>query len=50
MQTLEDRIAAAGSAASMLYHSQDQSVTFPLPPEFTNWRDEQEAWHKTAAL
>ncbi|MCT8991503.1 aminomethyl transferase family protein [Chelativorans sp. SCAU2101] len=50
MQTLESRIAQAGSAAQMLYHSQDQSVTFPLPAEFTNWRDEQEAWHKTAAF
>lgn len=50
VQTLEDRIAEAGSAAGMLYNSQDQSVTFPLPPEFTNWRDEQQAWHETAAF
>lgn len=50
MQTLEDRIAAAGSAAKMLYTSTDQTVVFPLPPEFSNWRDEQKAWHKTAAF
>ncbi len=50
MQTLENRIAEAGSAAAMLYGSQDQTVTFPLPPEFTNWRDEQDAWHTAAAF
>jgi len=50
VQTLEERIAEAGSAAKMLYGSQDMSVVFPVPPEFTNWRDEQEAWHKTAAF
>lgn len=50
MQTLENRIAEAGSAAAMLYGSQDQTVTFPLPPEFTNWRDEQDAWHTSAAF
>lgn len=50
MQTLEKRIAEAGSAAAMLYGSQDQTVTFPLAPEFTNWRDEQDAWHTAAAF
>jgi vanillate/3-O-methylgallate O-demethylase len=50
VQTLEDRIAEAGSAAAMLYGSQDQTVTFPLPAEFTNWRDEQDAWHTAAAF
>lgn len=50
MQTLENRIAEAGSAAAMLYGSQDQTVTFPLPPEFSNWRDEQDAWHTAAAF
>jgi vanillate/3-O-methylgallate O-demethylase len=51
VQSLENRIAEAGSASTMLYGSQDQSVNpFPLPPEFTNWRDEQEAWHKAAAF
>lgn len=50
MQSLEDRIAEGGSAAEMLYNSRDLSVVFPLPPEFTNWRDEQEAWHKSAAF
>lgn len=50
VQTLENRIAEAGSAAAMLYDSQDQTVTFPLPGEFTNWRDEQDAWHTAAAF
>lgn len=50
VQSLENRIAEAGSAAAMLYGSQDQSVVFPLPPEFTNWRDEQDAWHSAAAF
>jgi vanillate/3-O-methylgallate O-demethylase len=50
VQSLENLIAEAGSASALLYNSQDQSVTFPLPPEFTNWRDEQDAWHKAAAF
>lgn len=50
VQTLETRIAEAGSAAAMLYGSQDQTVTFPLPSEFSNWRDEQDAWHTAAAF
>jgi vanillate/3-O-methylgallate O-demethylase len=50
VQSLENRIAEAGSASAMLYGSQDQSVTFPLAPEFTNWRDEQDAWHTAAAF
>jgi vanillate/3-O-methylgallate O-demethylase len=50
MQSLESRIAAAGSAYRMLYYSGVLPFTFPLPPEFTNWRDEQDAWRKTAVL
>lgn len=50
MQSLEDRIAAAGSAYRMLYYSGVLPFAFPLASEFTNWRDEQDAWRRTAIL
>src|SRR5215207_2729457 len=50
MQSLEDRIAAAGSAFHMLYYGGTLPFSFPLPAEFTNWRDEQDAWRKTAVF
>ena len=35
----------------MLRNSQTGPNVYPgVPPEFTNWRDEQEAWQKTAVL
>lgn len=50
MQSLEARISAAGSAYRMLYESQVLPFVFPLAPEFTNWRDEQDAWRTSAVL
>jgi vanillate/3-O-methylgallate O-demethylase len=32
----------------MLYDSMGMPFTFPLAPEFSNWRDEQDAWRTTA--
>lgn len=50
-KSLEDRIAAAGGAHTMLWESQDPPiVATPVTPEFTNWRDEQLAWRRTAVL
>jgi glycine cleavage system aminomethyltransferase T len=34
----------------MLYNSAGTPFAFPIAPEFTNWRDEQEAWRKTAVF
>ena len=34
----------------MLRNAEVGGYVFPIKPEFSNWRDEQEAWQKTAAL
>jgi len=48
---LEDKIAAAGNAHTMLWESLDPPiVSTPVTPEFTNWRDEQQAWRTNAVL
>ena len=50
-KSLEDLIQAAGNPVQMLRNSQTGPNVYPgVPPEFTNWRDEQEAWQKTAVL
>jgi syringate O-demethylase len=50
-KSLEDLIQAAGNPVDMLRHSQTGPNVYPgVPPEFTNWRDEQEAWQKTCVL
>jgi syringate O-demethylase len=50
-KSLEDLIQAAGNPVDMLRNSQTGPNVYPgVPPEFTNWRDEQEAWQKTAVL
>jgi vanillate/3-O-methylgallate O-demethylase len=49
--TLEHKLAAAGSAVEMARNSQIGPYVYPkVPAEFSNWRDEQIAWHETAAL
>ena len=48
---LEEKIAKAGNAHTMLWESQDPPiVSTPVTPEFTNWRDEQMAWRSNAVL
>jgi len=50
-KSLEDLIQAAGNPVDMLRNSQTGPNVYPgVPPEFTNWRDEQEAWVSTAVL
>lgn len=48
--TIQDRIDEFGGAANMLHNSQIGPYVFPVAPEFSNWRDEQEAWASTAVL
>ncbi|HZO63306.1 MAG TPA: hypothetical protein VFB35_10045 [Gaiellaceae bacterium] len=49
--SLEDKLAAAGSAVELARNSQIGPYVYPkVPAEFTNWRDEQVAWRETAAL
>ena len=49
--SLEEKLQAAGSAVEMARNSQIGPYVYPaVPPEFSNWRDEQAAWRETAAL
>jgi glycine cleavage system aminomethyltransferase T len=51
MKSLEDVIRAAGNPVELLRNSQTGPNVYPgVPPEFTNWRDEQQAWQKTCVL
>ena len=50
-RSLEDALSAAGNPVHMLRQSQIGAYVYPVvPSEFTNWRDEQIAWQKTAVL
>jgi glycine cleavage system aminomethyltransferase T len=49
MPSLEDAIEAAGGPLALL-RSGSGGFPMPIPPEFTNWRDEQESWRNSAAL
>lgn len=50
MTTLDAKIAAAGGALPMLRDAPSGAYPFPIKAEYTNWRDEQEAWRTTASL
>ncbi|WP_198961168.1 aminomethyltransferase family protein [Pseudonocardia sp. MH-G8] len=51
-QSLEQSIQnAGGNAATMLRQLPGGPYRFPIPQEeYTNWRDEQESWRRTAVL
>jgi len=49
-QSLDAAIRQAGSAVRLLRDSAVRPHTFPVAPEFTNWRSEQRAWRTTCAL
>jgi glycine cleavage system aminomethyltransferase T len=50
-RSLEDLLAAAGSPVELLRNSQAGPNVYPVvPPEYTNWRDEQRAWQTTCVL
>lgn len=48
--SLEDKIRQSGNPVDMLRNTPVGPYVFPIKSEFTNWRDEQEAWRKTAVL
>lgn len=50
MPSLEDAVTAAGGPLQLLQSGRSGAYQFPVKPEFTNWRDEQESWRKSAAL
>ena len=48
---LEEVIRAAGDPVQLLRNSQAGPNVYPgVPAEYTNWRDEQQAWQKTCVL
>ena len=49
--SLEALIAETKGISHFLYNQQTGPNVYPgVPPEFTNWRDEQKAWQQTAVL
>jgi vanillate/3-O-methylgallate O-demethylase len=50
-KTLEDILKVAGNPVDMLRNSRIGAYVYPVvPSEFSNWRDEQQAWRTTAVL
>jgi vanillate/3-O-methylgallate O-demethylase len=49
-RSLEDKIQDAGNPVEMLRNAPLGPYAFPIKSEFTNWRDEQESWRKTAVF
>jgi len=49
-ESLAAAIARTGSPVELLRNLDWPAFTFPVAPEFTNWRDEQRAWNSTVAL
>lgn len=49
-ESLAAAIARAGNPVDLLRNSATRAHTFPVAPEFTNWRSEQRAWAQTCAL
>ncbi|MBL8551933.1 MAG: hypothetical protein JNJ73_18235 [Hyphomonadaceae bacterium] len=51
MKSLEDKLKASEGPVAMLRNSQAGPNAYPgVPAEYTNWRDEQQAWQKTCVL
>jgi len=50
VKTLADKIGVSGNVVEMLRNAQAGPYQFPIKAEFTNWRDEQEAWRTGAVL
>ena len=50
-RNLEELLRASGNPVAMLRNSPIGAYVYPVvPSEFSNWRDEQAAWQKTAVL
>lgn len=48
--SLEDKLQAHGNPVDMLRNSPVGGYEFPFPAQYSNWRDEQEAWQKSVVL
>lgn len=49
-ENLAQAIERVGSPVELLRNQSWPAITFPIAPEFTNWRDEQRAWSSSVAL
>ena len=49
-ESLEQAMERVGSPLELLRNAAARPYTFPVAPEFTNWRSEQQAWRDTCAL
>lgn len=49
-KSLEAKLQEYSSPVDMLRHAQVGGYDFPFPGQYTNWRDEQEAWQKSVVL
>jgi vanillate/3-O-methylgallate O-demethylase len=49
-ESLEAAIKRAGSPVELLRQSAARPHIFPIAPEFTNWRSEQQAWRTSCVL
>jgi syringate O-demethylase len=50
-KSLEDLLQSSGGPVKLLRNSQTGPYVYPVvPAEFTNWRDEQQAWQRTCVL
>jgi glycine cleavage system aminomethyltransferase T len=51
VKNLDDRMKAAGGALKLLRDSQTGPNPYPVvKPEYSNWRDEQQAWQNAAVI
>ncbi|MEO6080447.1 MAG: aminomethyl transferase family protein [Steroidobacteraceae bacterium] len=51
VKNLDERMKAAGGALNLLRDSQTGPNPYPVvKPEYSNWRDEQQAWQKAAVI
>jgi syringate O-demethylase len=50
-KSLEDLLQAVGNPVTLLRNSQTGPYVYPVvPPEYSNWRDEQISWQQTCVL
>ncbi|MCQ6246359.1 aminomethyltransferase family protein [Streptomyces malaysiensis] len=49
-ESLATAIARVGNPVDLLRNTAARAHTFPVAPEFTNWRSEQRAWAESCAL
>jgi vanillate/3-O-methylgallate O-demethylase len=49
-RSLQDKLDRLGNPAAFLRDSPVGAYVYPIPAEFTNWRDEQRSWRETVGL